>query len=190
MGPSDLLRYVAGTLEGLGVPYLVTGSMATMAYGEPRFTNDVDVVVALAPVKVTAFCAAFPAPDYYCSTEAATEAVRDRFQFNILHLVSGLKVDVIIATNSEFDRSRLDRGVRLPVGDDFEATFAAPEDLIIKKLEYFREGSSEKHLRDIVGVLKVQGDRIDQGYLSDWITRLGLSVEWALIEGRMSDGTK
>lgn len=146
--------------------------------------------MALPAGKVLALCAAFPAPEYYCSAEAAAQAVRDGFQFNILHPVSGLKVDVIVATGSEFDRSRLARGVRLPAGVDFEVTFAAPEDVIVKKLLYFREGGSEKHLRDIVGVLKVQGDRIDRGYLVDWVTRLGLGAEWALIEERLTEGAK
>jgi hypothetical protein len=69
--------------------------------------------------------------------------------------------------------------------EQFEATFSAPEDVIVKKLDCFREGGSEKHLRDIVGVLKVQGERIDRAWLTDWIGRLGLQAEWALIEERL-----
>ena len=130
-------------------------------------------------------CAAFPSPDYYCSPEAAAQAVRDRFQFNILHPASGLKVDVILAADSEFDRSRLARGRRLPGGNDFETTFAAPEDVILKKLEYFREGGSEKHLRNIVGILKVQGERIDREYLHDWIAKLSVKTEWTSIKERL-----
>lgn len=187
MEPSDLLKHLGATLDRLRIPYLVTGSMASIAYGEPRFTNDIDVVVVLSAAQVPAFCAAFPAPDYFCSSEAAAQAVRDHFQFNILHPASGLKVDVIVASDSDFDRSRLSRGVRLPAGSDFETTFAAPEDVILKKLEYFREGGSEKHLRDIVGILKVQAERIDRAYLADWIARLGLEAEWALIEQRLKE---
>ncbi len=73
----------------------------------------------------------------------------------------------------------------MAAGKDFDAVFAAPEDVIIKKLQYFREGGSEKHLRDIVGVLKVQGDRIDRAYLTDWVARLGLGAEWQLIDARL-----
>ncbi len=185
MEQAELLKVLVGALEQLGIPYLLTGSLATSAYGEPRFTHDIDVVVRLTLAQVPHLCAAFPAPDFYCSQTAAEQAVRERFQFNILHPASGQKVDVIVASDSEFDRTRLGRGLRVPVGPDFEATFSAPEDVIIKKLEYFREGGSEKHLRDIVGVLKVQGSRIDRVYLTDWIARLGLQIEWALIEERM-----
>jgi hypothetical protein len=183
---AELLKILVGTLEKLGIPYLLTGSLATSAYGEPRFTHDIDVVVRLTLAQVPDFCASFPATDFYCSQTAAEHAVRERFQFNILHPASGQKVDVIVASDSEFDCSRLGRGLRVPAGPDFEATFSAPEDVIIKKLEYFREGGSEKHLRDIVGVLKVQGRRIDHAYLMEWITRLALQMEWALIEERLS----
>jgi hypothetical protein len=186
---AELLKVLVGTLEKLGVPYLLTGSLATSAFGEPRFTHDIDVVVRLTLAQVPHLCAAFPAPDYYCDPTSAEQAVRQRFQFNILHPASGQKVDVIVATDSEFDRTRLARGVRVPAGPDFEATFSAPEDVIIKKLEYFGEGGSEKHLRDIVGVLKVQGERIDRAYLTDWIARLGLQGEWALIEERLGSSS-
>ncbi|MGF1583051.1 MAG: nucleotidyl transferase AbiEii/AbiGii toxin family protein [Gemmataceae bacterium] len=187
MEQSELLKHLASTLDQMGVPYLVTGSMASIAYGEPRFTNDIDVVVALPVDKVPALCAAFPAPDYHCSEDSALKAVRDGFQFNILSPASGLKIDVIVATDSEFDRSRLARGVRLPTGEDFEVTFASAEDLIVKKLLYFQEGGSEKHLRDIVGVLEVQGKNIDSEYLNDWITKFGLESEWQLIQDRMEE---
>lgn len=189
MEPAELLRHLGGTLERLRIPYLITGSMASTAHGEPRFTNDIDVVVSLSETEVRAFCEAFPPPDYFCSIEAARKAARDHFTFNIIHPASGLKVDVIIAGPSDFDRSRLSRGVRLPAGADFEVTFASAEDVIIKKLEFFREGGSEKHLRDIAGIFKVQGARIDRRYLADWIGRLGLDAEWRLIEERLKSAS-
>lgn len=102
---SDLLRRLAETLERLQIPYLVTGSLATVAYGEPRFTNDIDVVVDLRPEQVDAFCAAFPDPDFYCPQDMVRQSVQQRFPFNILHPESGLKIDVIMATDSEFDRN-------------------------------------------------------------------------------------
>ena len=181
----ELLRTLVTTLDQLGLRYLLTGSLASSAFGEPRYTHDIDVVVALPGLAAPALCAAFAPPEFYCSAEAAQQAVRDRSQFNILHPASGLKVDVFVATESDFDRSRLARGVRLPAGPDFEATFASPEDVILKKLDYFRQGGSEKHLRDIVGILKVQSGSIDRGYLAGWITRFELQAEWALIEERI-----
>lgn len=181
MEPSDLLSFLSKKLDELGISYLVTGSMATIAYGEPRFTNDIDVVVSLRPEDVTRFCDSFPAPDFYLSQNAVTEAVRDRRQFNIIHPASGLKVDVIIPKDDDFERSRQQRGVRLPIGDGVEVMFASAEDVIVRKMQYFRKGGSEKHLRDIASVLKIQGDRIDRKYIAGWADRLALREVWDLI---------
>ncbi len=178
MEPSELLSWFAGLLERLRIPYLITGSMASIAYGEARFTNDIDVVVALPLDQVDAFCQSFPEAEFYCYPEAVVQAVRQRSQFNIIHFGSGLKIDVIIPDDSDFNRSRLARGVRLPARDEFEATFSSPEDVIIKKLEFYRDGGSDKHLRDIAGVLKVRGDRLDRDYITAWADRLGVEDIW------------
>src|SRR3989442_1542813 len=106
MEPSELLRRFVEVLERLHVPYLVTGSMATIAYGEPRLTNDIDIVVDLPLDQVDAFCESFPQDEFYCYREAVIEAVRQRSLFNIIHFESGLKIDVIIPDDSEFNRSR------------------------------------------------------------------------------------
>jgi len=178
MEPSELLRRFAEVLERLSIPYLVTGSMATIAYGEPRFTNDIDVVVDLHLDQVDAFCESFPEPEFYCYRESVVQAVQEQSQFNIIHYGSGLKIDVIIPDQSDFNRSRLARGVRLPGSPDFEVWFASLEDVIIKKLEYYRIGGSEKHIRDITGALKVRAERVDRDYITAWATRLGLADIW------------
>jgi hypothetical protein len=181
MEQSDLLRHVVSVLERLGISYFVTGSTASIAYGEPRFTNDLDVVVDLPPEWVAPFCAAFPFPDFYVSEEAAREALSRRHQFNIIHPSSGLKVDVIIRKDTPLDRLRFARARRLKPAPDYEASFASPEDIIIKKLEFYREGASEKHLRDIAGILKISGDRLDMGYIEEWTRRLGVEEIWRAV---------
>lgn len=175
MEHADLLRYLADAFDRLQLRYAVTGSTATIAYGEPRFTNDIDVVVEFPAARVDDFLAAFPAPDFYLSRSAVESTVAHRRQFNIIHPRSGLKVDVIVATQSEFDRQRLDRSRPLPVLADRAVSFATPEDVILKKLQDFHEGGSEKHLRDIAGVLRIQGDRVDRNRIVEWAKRLGLS---------------
>ena len=178
MDPADLLRHASGVCEKLHLTYLVTGSTATIAYGEPRFTNDIDIVVDLAAAQVAAFCAGFPAEEFYVSPAAVAEAVRSRHQFNVLHPGSGLKIDFIVMTDSEFDQSRRLRRRELPVLPDRTVSFASPEDVIIKKMAYFQEGGSEKHLRDIAGVLRIQGEAVDRGYIEAWAGKLGLSDIW------------
>ena len=85
MEQDDLLRLSVETLDRLGVPYLVVGSYACLAYGESRLTQDIDIVIALPERPVPAFCAAFPPPDFYLSEPAVRDAVRTNFQFNVLH---------------------------------------------------------------------------------------------------------
>lgn len=184
MEPFELLRTVARICEQLGIRYLTVGSMATIAFGEPRFTNDIDIVLDLQPHQIEEFCSTFPAPDYYLSRSAVESAVKKRFQFNIIHMPSGLKVDCILPTSSPFDQSQLRRGVRKRVLEDFEAVFGSPEDVILKKMEYYKLGESEKHLRDIGGVLKVHGDKLDRTYIEEWSARLQLTEIWQAILAR------
>ncbi|MCP4590620.1 MAG: hypothetical protein GY842_07745 [bacterium] len=187
MEHSELLRYVVATLERLELRYLITGSTATIAFGEPRLTNDIDVVVELPPARVTEFCRAFPGPDFYLSEEAVREAVQQHGQFNIIHPTSGLKVDVIVPEDTPFNRGRLARARRVRPAADYDASFASIEDVIIKKMEYYRDGGSEKHLRDITGVLKISGDQVDHAYIAEWASRMRLEPIWEAVRERMSE---
>lgn len=180
MDQDELLLHVARQLERLGVPYLVTGSVATVLYGEPRFTNDVDVVAALTTATARELSAAFPAPEFYWSEEAIEQALRNRSQFNIIHPTSGLKVDVMIWSDTPFNRGRMARARLISTAPGAEVRFASPEDVILKKMEYYREGGSEKHLRDIAGVLRVTTE-LDRNYLSRWSQELRVEEIWQRI---------
>jgi hypothetical protein len=166
-------------LEALGLPYFVTGSTAGILYGEPRMTHDVDIVMALRASDVPAFVAAFPDDKFYCPPEdvLAIEVARgQRGHCNLIDHASGFKADIYIAFD-ELHRWAMARRRRLDVeGLSF---YVAPiEYVIVRKLEYFREGGSEKHLRDIRGMLAVSGDAIDQAALAEWIATLGLGAAW------------
>jgi hypothetical protein len=184
MDSSELLRYATGRLERLGLRYFVTGSSATIFYGEPRFTNDIDIVLDLPPERIAELCAAFPADEFYVSEEAARQAVARHGQFNVIHPASGLKLDLMIPSETPFNRSRFARVRRLHPAPDYDVTFASVEDVILKKLEYCREGGSDKHLRDITGVLKVSGRDVDLGYIEDWVRTLGLEEIWQQVVQR------
>ena len=187
MDQSDLQRFVVGVFERLGIRYFITGSTATIFFGEPRFTNDLDVVAVVAEPHVRPLLAAFNPDDFYVSEFAVRDAIARRSQFNIIHPESGLKVDVIVPDLSGFDRQRLDRAIRVNAGPGFEAVFSTPEDVILKKMEFFREGGSDKHLRDITGVLKVRGDLVDRAYIEEWATRLGVADVWRAILQRLGE---
>ena len=174
----DLLRYATGVLETMRLRYFVTGSTATIVYGEVRFTNDIDIVVDLPEGKAVNFCRQFPSGQFNVSPEAALDAVRTRGQFNIIHPESGLKIDVIIPVENSFNDSRFARARRIEAGNNLDVFFASPEDAIIKKLEYYQMGGSEKHLRDIAGILKINQSRLDLEYINKWASALGVAEVW------------
>jgi hypothetical protein len=186
---SDLLRSVVAVLERLGVPYMIVGSYGSIVYGEPRFTNDIDIVADLPSASATDFCAAFPAPEFYLSEASVRDAISNRFQFNLLHPASGNKVDVIIPRTDEWGRTQLDRRRKIDLGGGFEAYTASPEDVIIGKLWYYAEGGSDKHLRDIASILKVSGDTVDRGAVSHWAAVLGYSAIWQAVIDKV-DGSR
>jgi hypothetical protein len=186
MEPFELLKIVAEVCGRLGIRYVTVGSLATIAYGEPRFTNDIDVVLDLKAEQIDAFCKAFDAPEYYLSHSAVETAVRDRRQFNIIHTTSALKVDCILPA-APFDFQELARGTSKQVRENFAAVFAAPEDVILKKMEYYRLGGSDKHLRDIVGVLKISGNSVDRSYIEDHAQLMGVADVWRAIQSRVGD---
>ncbi len=183
----ELLQKVVKTCEDLGIPYLVTGSIAAMAYGEPRFTNDIDIVAGIRPDHIPLFLAAFPQEEFYLNEDAIRDAIERHSQFNIIHPVSGLKVDVIVRKPTPFDESRFQRAQRIRPTESYEAVFAAPEDVIIKKLEFYLEGGSEKHLRDIASMLKISAGRIDEAYVTEWADRLGVRHIWDVIQQRLKE---
>lgn len=187
MEQSELLQFVVAALERIGLRYFVTGSMATIFFGEPRFTNDIDIVVDLSTEKIAHLCAAFPAPDFYLSEETVRRAISRRGQFNILHPSSGLKVDIMVPADSPFNRSRFARAARVRPAPDFDATFSSAEDVILKKMESYREGGSEKHLRDIAGVLKISGEQLDRDYIARWAERLETEDIWQEILRRAGE---
>jgi len=182
---TDLLRHVVAALEKLDLPYVLVGSIASGAYGEPRLTRDIDVVVKLLGEQVKPLCKAFPSPDYYVSLEAAREAVRRGGQFNVIHPGSGNKVDFIIARNDAWGRMQMQRRQKVRVLPDLEGCAAAPEDLILGKMLYYQEGGSEKHLRDIAGVMKVSAELVDTSYVAEWAEELGVAAIWAAILERL-----
>ena len=98
-------------------------------------------------------------------------------------------MDVIIRQQTPFDDSRFARSRRIYPAESFDASFAAPEDVIIKKMEYYKEGGSDKHLRDVGGILRVSGEEIDRGYIDEWARRLGLTDIWEAIQKRADEET-
>ena len=176
----ELLKNVADFFESENIPYGIVGSVALFKYGEPRFTQDIDVVADIPLGKIGRLCERFSSSECYISETAVREAVLRKFQFNIILHRTGLKVDVMIPGNSAFDRSRLSR-IRPFTELGSTIRFASPEDVIIKKLEYYKLGDSDKHIRDILSILRCQREKIDREYIRKWVEEMELQPQWEII---------
>lgn len=177
MNQGEFFSFVIDVLEGLNVPYMITGSVASMAYGEPRMTLDMDIVVDLPETKAKVFCQKF-GDDFYKDLDSVREALRQRGHFNIIHIPSGSKVDFYQVKDDALSRQMFDNRRPESFGEDKLASFSRPEDVIINKLIFYKEGQSEKHLRDIRGMLLVSGDQFDLSYIDKKTKELGLHSFW------------
>ncbi|MGH7390747.1 MAG: hypothetical protein ACREM3_15005 [Candidatus Rokuibacteriota bacterium] len=187
MTEAELLRYVVEAFEALEIDYMISGSQASIYYGEPRFTQDIDIVADLDVAHVPGLLARFPLPEFYVADDAAREAVTIRGQFNIIHPESGLKIDVIVRRDTPYDRVEFERRQRLPAFEGRDAYFARPEDVILYKMIYYREGGSERHLRDIAGIVRVSGSDVDREYIDEWARRLDVGDIWDAICRRLGE---
>jgi hypothetical protein len=183
----ELLRYVVDVLEVQRVSYMLVGSLASGVFGEPRLTQDIDILVELSPDQIQALCDAFPAPEFYVSVGAARQAVAQRGQFNVIHPASGNKIDFMIARSDSWGRSQISRRRSEQILPGRSGFVASPEDVILGKMWYYREGGSEKHLRDIAAIMQVSGQIIDLGYVARWAEQLELSDVWQAILNRLKD---
>jgi len=181
MEQSQILRHAADTLDALAVPYMVVGSCASIAYGETRFTQDIDIVAAFELKHVPGLVAAFPDPEYYLSRPAIEHAIRLSFQFNIIHPTSGNKIDFILPRTDAWATVRMARRRPVRLLPDRDVMTAAPEDVILGKLWYYSEGGGDRHLRDIAGILRVTGDDVDRADIERWARQLGHLEIWKAV---------
>ena len=180
MQAADLLRHLVSVLEELDLPYALAGSIASMAYGEPRATLDIDVVVRLDLSDIDRLVARFPSDAFYLDIEAAREAISDGSQFNIIHPGSGLKIDVFVE-GDEVERRQIEDRRRMPALPGLTAAFSPPEELILKKLLYYRDGGSDKHLRDVRAMLEISGDDMDLDRIDRGVRALDLLEIWTVV---------
>ena len=170
-------------LHRIGIRYVVSGSVASILYGEPRLTNDVDFVVFLRHTDIARLQETFSPPKFYVPpTEViASEIARPaKGQFNVIHVNTGFKADFYTAGRDELNAMALGNSRKMEYQGE-PIVVAPPEYVIIRKLEFFREGGSEKHLRDIRAMLAVSADLINPAELDEWIRRRQLEAEWSKI---------
>ena len=185
MPEPDFFRLFISRLNRIGVNYFITGSIASILYGEPRLTHDVDLVISLQQQDIEEFIAAFPEDDYYCPPEDIMRIEMKRTSrgaFNLIHMATGYKADVYLMGENALHHWAMVNKRSFEVEGE-TLWVAPPEYVILRKLEFYREGGSDKHLRDIAGMLANSSDMIDFSFLSDQIKPLGLEREWEKAKG-------
>jgi hypothetical protein len=180
---ADLLHQAVGTLESLQIPYMLVGSFASVAYGEPRLARDIDILVDLPIDKIDALCEAFPSGDF----RIGRNAIQTSSQFSVIHPATGNVIDFILRRRDKWGATQLARRRSLRVLPDLSVSTAAPEDVILGKLVYYREGGFETHLRDIAAMLQVSGEIIDNAYISEWAKELHLTEVWEAVLTRLRE---
>jgi hypothetical protein len=177
--PIEVTLKVTNVLENLGIPYLISGSLASTLYGMIRTTQDSDIVAEMRIEHLQPFVSALLG-EFYLDEEMIAEAIQRHSSFNIIHRETMFKVDVFIPHPRPFLHSQLSRSQKQTFlfTTEISAKFASPEDTILAKLEWYREGGevSERQWRDILGVLKTRAGALDLSYLRKWADELEVKI--------------
>ena len=166
---------MAARLGALGIPYMITGSLAASHYATPRFTRDIDIVVELDSSAASRLAEAL-APEFYVDEHALLTAVGRERMANIIHLELLVKVDLIVRKDTPYRREEFRRR-RSAVLDGVMMWFVAPEDLVLSKLVWMRDSGSEIQRRDIEAIVSSVVE-LDRTYISRWANELGVSMLW------------
>ena len=167
----EILHQVVGRLEGVGLEYMLSGSMALSLYAAPRMTRDIDIVIALGAEDVDTLVALFE-KDFYLDSETVASAVDSRRMFNIIHEETVSKLDFIVRKETPYRIEEFSNRRRLRLGTR-EVWVVGPEDLVLSKLVWALDSGSTRQLDDVRSVLEASD--VDGGYLDRWASELGVS---------------
>ena len=181
--PDATVAYVVDALDAAQVPYMVTGSFASSVHGEPRATQDLDIVVRPTLQSLDRLLKAFPDDRFYVSVDAAHDALRRRGMFNVIEFSSGWKIDLLICKDRPFSEEEFGRRREISLGDQ-TLSIASAEDVILAKLEWARLGGSARQLEDVAAIVRIQREQLDLDYIKTWAPTLGVADLWLqLLEG-------
>jgi len=168
----ELLEMAAGVLEGAGIPYMIVGSLASTFHGEPRATQDVDIVIDPQPDQLVELVRSFDAEMFYVGD--AQQALASRGMFNVIDIAGGWKIDFIVRRDRPFSTTELSRRIDAEVLG-IHLSMATAEDTIVAKLEWAATSGSERQLADAAAVIAVSGDLLDWEHLRRWTEDLGVT---------------
>lgn len=188
----DALVPLVDAFETYNVDYYIGGSVATIAHGVPRTTLDVDVIAEIYPHQVHVLVKTLQ-HDFYIQATDIHDAIIQRSSFNIIHFTSMIKIDIFLAPNRAFDRSKAQRAhdIQLTTNNSRLFHITSCEDIVLQKLEWYMLGAqiSERQWHDIQGVLKIQGTSLNFPHMRHWAAQLNISelLEQALLDAGLRD---
>jgi hypothetical protein len=175
--PIWLIEQLTLIFDSLNIPYYISGSVASSLQGEVRFTEDLDLVIEIQPEQVSPLINVLN-QDFYISEVAVNEAVTGiTTSFNVIHLQTTEKADIFVSRNDQFSISKMNRRQLYYTNENQKSFYvSSPEDTILQKLVWFQmsQEQSQKQWRDILGVIKLQGEKLDFDYLALWSKNLGV----------------
>lgn len=166
-----VLKEVSSLLEKVGIPYMVTGSIAGNFYAQPRMTRDIDIVIVLDPKNIPKFVSAFE-ETFYVDSEMVESEVRRKGMFNLIHQKYMVKVDCVIRKDEEYRKIEFERR-RLVDIQGVQFWIVSAEDLILSKLNWAKQSQSEMQLRDAENIMESL-KKVDKSYLMNWAQKLGI----------------
>ena len=183
LGYAEFVSLVIEALQAASVEYMVGGALALWAWGEPRSTMDLDLVISVPVETIPQLSEELKARDMLLPPDIILDAVieeRSNLPLNAIHMTSGFKADLyLLFPNDDLGQSAFSRRQQVDLGPQFGTLHVhSPEDLIIYKLWYYRVSRQTKHPRDIYAILYAQGDQIDHDYIQEWVERKGLGSAW------------
>lgn len=188
---AEFVRSVLDALEAAGVPYMIGGAVAVWAWGEPRATLDLDLVVDIPLEAIQRLSTELEERDMHVPADLILDAIledRADLPINAIHMYTGLKAEMyLVRPDDALRQSAMNRRQLVDMGPDLGTVYLhSPEDLILYKLMYYGLSQQTKHLRDIRSMLASLEDQLDRAYVTGWAQRLGLNALWDAIQSQPS----
>ncbi len=166
----DFLQRLVKMLDKGNIPYMLSGSICSGFHGQPRATNDADIVIDPSQEQLTSLVRSL-GQDYYVSKDAAIQALNDNSTFNIIDIQTGWKADLIIRKKRAYSKQEFSRRTNTTLMG-MSLWILSPEDSILSKLEWSKCRESQMQFKDALGVIMVQWDSLDFDYMKKWAKEL------------------